>query len=169
MTNLVLDLDTRCFVKNRLAKRIFGAVHQLNSLRYNMPKLNSFCSATALRKVERTGYFKRYKANRLIAQQNDELCVLPLSRAATYHNVSLNRSVSTFKWKGELMCNNEQIGYVYYETPYTESFVLNTLVNFQKCNGNSITHTMYNGTCVCICVYVCMHVCMYVCMYFFLI
>jgi len=35
-------------VKNRLAKFIFGTIQQLQSLRYKMSKLNSFCSATTL-------------------------------------------------------------------------------------------------------------------------
>jgi len=42
--------------------------------------------------------------------------------------------------------------------------MLNIEVNFQECNGNSVTHTMYNGTRVFmnICTYVCTY---YVCMY----
>jgi hypothetical protein len=51
--------------------------------------------------------------------------------------------------------------------------MLNIEVNFQECNSNSITHTMYNGTrlfmYVCVCVYVCiMYVCMYVRLYIFM-
>jgi hypothetical protein len=52
-----------------MAKFIFGAVHQLQSLRYKMPKLNSSCSAMAYRKVEKNAYINIYKANRLIAQK----------------------------------------------------------------------------------------------------